>query len=78
MFNRWQTGLTDSLYDFGDMFSACSKSINMGEDHYPPSGMLIYQIMRNTYPGIGQAGAADYAAIFTSPKSGYYIQLFFF
>lgn len=77
MFNRWQTGLTDSSYDFGDMFSACSKSINMGEDHYPPSGMLIYQIMRNTYPGIGQAGAADYTAIITSPISGYYIQLFF-
>ena len=77
MFDRWQTGLADGVYDFGDMFKASAASINMGEDICPPSSMLIYQIMRNTFPGIGQDGLGDYQTMTTSLKAGYYIQLYF-
>ena len=77
MFDRWQTGLADGVYDFGDMFKASAASINMGEDICPPSSMLIYQIMRNTFPGIGQDGLGDYQAMTSSLKAGYYIQLYF-
>ena len=71
MFDRWQTGLADGVYDFGDMFKASAASINMGEDICPPSSMLIYQIMRNTFPGIGQDGLGDYQTMTTSLKAGY-------
>lgn len=77
MFDRWQTGLADGVYDFGDMFKASAASINMGEDICPPSSMLIYQIMRNTFPGIGQYGLGDYQTMTSSLKAGYYIQLYF-
>lgn len=77
MFNRWQTGLADGSYDFGDMFKASAASINMGEDICPPSSMLMYQIMRNTFPGIAQNGLDDYNAMILGEKAGYYIQLYF-
>ena len=77
MFNRWQTGLADGSYDFGDMFKASAASINMGEDICPPSSMLMYQIMRNTFPGIAQNGLGDYNAMILGEKAGYYIQLYF-
>ena len=77
MLNRWQTGIGDGSYDFGDMFKACAASINMGEDICPPSSMLIYQVMRNTFPGIKDAGLDDYFTMITSLTAGYYIQLFF-
>lgn len=77
MFNRWQTGLADGVYDFGDMFKASAASINMGEDICPPSSMLMYQIMRNTFPGIAQNGLDDYNAMILGEKAGYYIQLYF-
>lgn len=77
MFNRWQTGLADGVYDFGDMFKASAASINMGEDICPPSSMLMYQVMRNTFPGIAQNGLGDYNAMILGEKAGYYIQLYF-
>lgn len=77
IFDRWNMGINDSRYDFGDFFTAASCSIQMGEDICPPVSMLIYQIARNTFPGLNGNPWADYSIMMDSFVAGYYIQLFF-
>ncbi len=77
IFDRWNMGINDSRYDFGDFFTAASCSIQMGEDICPPVSMLIYQIARNTFPGLNGNPWADYSTMIDSFVAGYYIQLFF-